>query len=96
MKEGKVWIPNNVWYVGTINNDDSTFAVADKVYDRAVPIDLDDRADPFEAPDTEPMRLSATHMFEMYEEAKKKYPLSEESLAERKLTVSTLCLPRRF
>lgn len=82
MKEGKVWIPNNVWYVGTINNDDSTFAVADKVYDRAVPIDLDDRADPFEAPDTEPMRLSATHMFEMYEEAKKKYPLSEESLAE--------------
>ena len=21
MKEGKVWIPSNVWYVGTINND---------------------------------------------------------------------------
>ncbi len=82
MKEGKVWIPNNVWYVGTINNDDSTFAVADKVYDRAVPIDLDDRADPFEAPDTEPMRLSATHMFEMYEEAKQKYSISEENLVE--------------
>lgn len=45
MKEGKIWIPNNVWYVGTINNDDSTFAVADKVYDRAIPIDLDDRAE---------------------------------------------------
>lgn len=28
------------------------------------------------------MHLSASHMFEMYEEAKKKYPLSEESLAE--------------
>lgn len=82
MKEGKVWIPNNVWYVGTINNDDSTFAVADKVYDRAVPIDLDDRAEPFEAPDTEPMYLSATHMFEMYEEAKQKYSISEENLAE--------------
>lgn len=82
MKEGKVWIPNNVWYVGTINNDDSTFAVADKVYDRAVPIDLDDRAEPFEAPDTEPMRLSATHMFEMYEEAKRKYSISEENLVE--------------
>lgn len=82
MKEGKVWIPNNVWYVGTINNDDSTFAVADKVYDRAVPIDLDDRADPFEAPDTEPMRLSSTHMFEMYEEAKRKYQISEENLAK--------------
>ena len=82
MKEGKVWIPKNVWYVGTINNDDSTFAVADKVYDRAVPIDLDDRAEPFEAPDTEPMRLSATHMYEMYEEAKQKYFISEENLAE--------------
>ena len=82
MKEGKVWIPNNVWYVGTINNDDSTFAVADKVYDRAVPIDLDDRAEPFEAPDTEPMRLSASHMFEMYEEAKRKYQISAENLAE--------------
>lgn len=82
MKEGKVWIPNNVWYVGTINNDDSTFAVADKVYDRAVPIDLDDRAEPFEAPDTEPMHLSATHMFEMYEEAKRQYQISAENLAE--------------
>ena len=82
MKEGKVWIPDNVWYVGTINNDDSTFAVADKVYDRAIPIDLDDRAEPFEAPETEPMYLSASHMFEMYEEAKRKYSISEENLAE--------------
>lgn len=82
MKEGKVWIPSNVWYVGTINNDDSTFAVSDKVYDRAIPIDLDDRAEPFEAPDTEPMRLSYTHMAQMYADAKAKYSISEENLAE--------------
>lgn len=81
MKEGKIWIPNNVFYVGTINNDDSTFAVSDKVYDRAIPIDLDDRAEPFEAPDTEPMRLSYTHMAQMYAEAKEKYSISEENLA---------------
>lgn len=81
MKEGKIWIPNNVFYVGTINNDDSTFAVADKVYDRAIPIDLDDRAEPFEAPDTEPMRLSYNHLDEMYREAKAKYSISEENLA---------------
>ena len=80
MKEGKIWIPNNVWYVGTINNDDSTFAVADKVYDRAIPIDLDDRAEFFEAPDTEPLRLSYKHLENLYEEAKKKYPISEENL----------------
>ncbi len=80
MKEGKIWIPNNVWYVGTINNDDSTFAVADKVYDRAIPIDLDDRAEFFEAPDTEPLRLSYKHLEKLYEEAKQKYPISEENL----------------
>ena len=80
MKEGKIWIPNNVWYVGTINNDDSTFAVADKVYDRAIPIDLDDRAEFFEAPDTPPMRLSYKHMEKLYQEAKEKYPVSEENL----------------
>ncbi len=80
MKEGKIWIPENVWYVGTINNDDSTFAVADKVYDRAIPIDLDDRAEYFEAPDTEPMRLSYKHMAKLYDEAKEKYPVSEENL----------------
>jgi hypothetical protein len=82
MIEGKVWIPSNVWYVGTINNDDSTFAVSDKVYDRAIPIDLDARAEVFEAPDTEPIRLSYTHMEQMYEEAKAKYPISEEYLLE--------------
>lgn len=80
MKEGKIWIPNNIWYVGTINNDDSTFAVADKVYDRAIPIDLDDRAEYFEAPDTEPMYLSYKHMEKLYQEAKEKYPISEENL----------------
>lgn len=82
MIEGKVWIPSNVWYVGTINNDDSTFAVSDKVYDRAIPIDLDARAEVFEAPDTEPMRLSFKHMEAMYEEAKQKYEISEENLLE--------------
>lgn len=82
MIDGKIWIPSNVWYVGTINNDDSTFAVSDKVYDRAIPIDLDARAEVFEAPDTEPIRLSYTHMEEMYEEAKQKYPISEEYLLE--------------
>lgn len=82
MIEGKVWIPSNVWYVGTINNDDSTFAVSDKVYDRAIPIDLDARAEVFEAPDTEPIRLSYSHMEQMYEEAKEKYPISEEYLLE--------------
>ena len=82
MKDGKVWIPNNVFYVGTINNDDSTFAVADKVYDRAIPIDLDDRATVFEAPDAEGLPINMEYLTSLYEQAKKEHPLSEEALME--------------
>ncbi len=79
---GKVQIPNNVWFVGTINNDDSTFAVADKVYDRAIPIDLDSRADAFEAEDTEPIFISTDHLNELFAQAKKDYCLSAENWAK--------------
>lgn len=82
MVDGKVWIPENLFYVGTINNDDSTFAVADKVYDRAIPIDLDDRANPFEAPDTEPLPIKYSYLISLYDKAKEKHPVSEENLME--------------
>ena len=38
-----VAIPQNVWFVGTANKDDSTFTVTDKVYDRAIVIDFSQR-----------------------------------------------------
>ncbi len=82
MVDGKIWIPSNVFYVGTINNDDSTFAVADKVYDRAIPIDLDDRAMVFEAPETEPMRIHAGYLNSLYDQAKAEYGISEENLMQ--------------
>lgn len=82
MIDGKVWIPGNVFYVGTINNDDSTFAVADKVYDRAIPIDLDDRATVFEAPETEKMPIDTAYLTQLYAQAKEKHPISEENLME--------------
>ena len=77
---GTVQIPNNVWFVGTINNDDSTFAVADKVYDRAIPIDLDSRADPFECEKVPPIYVSTDHLNELFDEAKRTYCVSEENL----------------
>ena len=77
---GKVQIPNNVWFVGTINNDDSTFAVADKVYDRAIPIDLDSRADAFECELTPPIYISTDHLNLLFDEAKQAYPISQASL----------------
>ena len=80
INKGRVHIPNNVWFVGTINNDDSTFAVADKVYDRAIPIDLDSRADAFECDDTEPVYVSTDRLNALFAEAKELYPITQEML----------------
>lgn len=77
---GTVRIPNNVWFVGTINNDDSTFAVADKVYDRAIPIDLDSRAEPFECEPTPPMYISTDHLISLFDAAKAAHSISKDSL----------------
>ena len=77
---GTVQIPNNVWFIGTINNDDSTFAVADKVYDRAIPIDLDSRAEPFECEEVSPMYISTDHLNALFDKAKQDYCVSEENL----------------
>ena len=77
---GTIQISDNIWFVGTINNDDSTFAVADKVYDRAIPIDLDSRADAFECELTDPVRVSTDHLNALFEQAKRDYPVSEEMI----------------
>ena len=77
---GNVQITNNIWFIGTINNDDSTFAVADKVYDRAIPIDLDSRADAFECELTPPIYISTDHLNRLFDEAKQNYPISQDSL----------------
>lgn len=82
INNGNIGISDNVWFVGTINNDDSTFAVADKVYDRAIPIDLDSRADPFSCEDTEPISISTDHLNRMFRDAIEKFPMSSET-AER-------------
>ena len=82
---GTVQITNNIWFVGTINNDDSTFAVADKVYDRAIPIDLDSRADAFECEMTDPVYISTDRLIELFDQAKQDYPISQENLDKLEL-----------
>ena len=80
LEDGKLKIPTNVWYVGTANNDDSTFAVSDKVYDRAFVINLDKKGVPFEAPETSPRRVSYGHVEKMYQDAVAKHPVSQTIL----------------
>lgn len=78
--DGKLFIPQNVWYIGTANNDDSTFSVSDKVYDRAFTINIDNKGVPFEAPDTEPMQVSYSYVSSLYEKAIKEHPLEQRYL----------------
>jgi hypothetical protein len=78
LTEGKLKIPQNVWYIGTANNDDSTFSVSDKVYDRALTINLDSKGVEFDAPDTLPKQISYSHVAELYDEAIVKYPVKKE------------------
>ncbi len=80
LDHGKIKIPQNIWYIGTANNDDSTFAISDKVYDRAQPINLDAKGVEFDAPDTPPIQLSYTHLNDLFEEAYRYYPVSEKNL----------------
>lgn len=78
LKGGKLQIPGNMWYIGTINNDDSTFAVTDKVYDRAMPIDINDKGQVFEPIDTDAMKLNSSYLEGLFAEAKKNHPITSE------------------
>lgn len=78
LQDGKLKIPGNMWYIGTINNDDSTFAVTDKVYDRAMPIDINDKGKSFEPIPTDAMNINSTYLEGVFKEAIMKNKLSQE------------------
>ena len=78
--DGKLKIPANVWYIGTINNDDSTFMVTDKVYDRAMPLDINDKGQVFEPIETEAQDINYTYLDKLFSEAMQNNPISEDTL----------------
>jgi len=77
---GKLLVPQNVWFVGTANNDDSTFTITDKVYDRAVAIELNRKAGYFDAPLTESYNCSANYLETLFEKAQVEVVVSEKNL----------------
>ena len=76
LKDGKIKLPPNMWFVGTANNDDSTFAISDKVYDRAMVLNLEKKTAAFEAPETASVRIPYERWCELIREAKQTYSLS--------------------
>lgn len=77
---GKLQIPPNAWYIGTINNDDSTFMVTDKVYDRAMPIDINEKGIAFEPDDVDAIEVNYSYLNGLFEKAMKDYAISPATL----------------
>ena len=77
---GNVKLPPNMWFIGTANNDDSTFAISDKVYDRAMIMNLDMKAEPFIAPKTQKTVISAEQFNKLTAQAMKEYEVTARNM----------------
>ena len=92
LKEGRILIKPNVYFLGTANNDESTFSISDKVYDRAMILNLDKKAESFEGVPTRRVRISNTNfenlinnavsVYTNYDELDKKIDLINTILIE--------------
>ena len=80
LENGKLKLGGNIWYIGTINNDDSTFLVTDKVYDRAMPIDINTKVDPFDCRFQDAIDLNSVYLESLFKKACEDYPISEKNL----------------
>lgn len=80
LKNGQIKLPDNMWFIGTVNNDDSTFSISDKVYDRAMIMNLDKRATPFDAENPGTMRISSEDFLNLAKKTYSDYSLKEELL----------------
>ena len=80
MRDGRIKLPVNMWFVGTANNDDSTFAISDKVYDRAMILDLDKKSERFSAPRVSGIHISAESFEELGRRAEKEYGVSARNI----------------
>ncbi len=81
---GKLRLPGNLWYIGTINNDESTFMVTDKVYDRAMPIDINTKVEPFKCREQDAIDINSSYLESLFADAIAKHPVSSKGLDQVK------------
>ena len=77
---GKILVPQNVWFVGTANKDDSTFTITDKVYDRAIAIEMNEKAGYIDAPQTESVVMSYEYLDSLFKVAEAEHAMSPKML----------------
>ena len=80
LKDGRIKLPTNMWFIGTANNDDSTFAISSKVYDRAMILDLDTKSESYIAPKTDKISMSCEQFNKLVSEAQEEYKVSKRNL----------------
>ena len=85
LMKGKLKLPGNMWYIGTINNDDSTFMVTDKVYDRAMPIDINTKVDPFTCREQDAMDINSSYLESLFNQAKEEHVISKTNMDKVKV-----------
>ena len=71
VEDGRIHIPENTFFVGTANKDESTYTITERVYDRAVVINFEEKHTPIETENvTEPVKISYAQFEKLVGDAK--------------------------
>ena len=81
---GKIKVPQNVVFFGTANNDDSTFTISDKVYDRAISLFFDNKGIPFESEYQEAVEVPYSQLQRLYQEALEEHKIEDDNVNLKK------------
>ncbi len=85
LEDGHILVSQGIWFIGTANQDDSTFAITDKVYDRTATLDFNGKGVFFDAPLTESLNMSYSHLTSLFYQATKSYKVSQKNSDNLKL-----------
>ena len=71
LEDGKLHVAENTYFVGTANKDESTYTITERVYDRAIVINFEEKHMPIETEAvTEPIKVSYNQFDKLVNDAK--------------------------
>jgi hypothetical protein len=83
LRDGRqIWVPDNVWFIGTANHDETTNELADKTYDRSHVMTLPKQDHRFEIKDYQPASFSFKSLQDAFDKACKEHVRGVRSLLE--------------
>jgi len=96
-EQRKILVPNNVWFIGTANHDETTSELADKTYDRAHVMTLPRHEESFETARMDTVHYSYSSLQERFKTAEKRYAKEVgDLLAQLKRDALTPMLEEQF